>query len=160
MTTQVNDYAIPFKATFQVGRLVRAFTRHDDVESRLRSARATLLADGPVAAYEAMRFGDARIKFMGPAFFTKFLYFTGYQDPGYDQALRPLILDNRVAKSLLRWDPAGDWATVGWGSSAYDSYLRIAHEQEKLSPEQAEFVLFAAKGDQLAPPAGWSWPER
>ena len=81
--------------------MVRAFTANaDTVEDNLRAAAATLVNDSAVAAYDAMLSGGtAQTKFMGPAFFTKFLFFIGYQNPAVT-GLRPLILDKRVVTAL------------------------------------------------------------
>jgi hypothetical protein len=66
------------------------------VEDNLRRAASILTSEGAVAAYESMlRGGSSQTKFMGSAYFTKFLFFIGYQNPAVT-GLRPLILDKRV----------------------------------------------------------------
>ena len=89
------------KNVYSIGRLVRAFTTNADiVEDNLLKAASILERDGAVAAYESMlRGGAAQTKFMGPAYFTKFLFFIGYQNPAVT-GLRPLVLDKRVATEL------------------------------------------------------------
>ncbi|WP_424307558.1 hypothetical protein [Gordonia sp. (in: high G+C Gram-positive bacteria)] len=57
----------------------------------------------PLAAYSLLRPGRRNaIRYLGPAFFTKFLYFAGGGDPHH----RSLILDSRVASTLRThgWD--------------------------------------------------------
>lgn len=76
-------WGVGFTARMSIGRLVRAFTANADVvENNLRTAATTLVSDGAVAAYASMLPGGAaQTKFMGPAYFTKYLFFIGYQHP-------------------------------------------------------------------------------
>lgn len=98
-----------------------------------------------VGATEAYRrlytWEEDRIKFFGPAFFTKWLYFSGY-DSWSSPGPAPLILDARVAMSL-------SWRTTGWSASAYQRYLHLAEEVRLLwAPDQTshviEYALFKA----------------
>ncbi|GAA2837246.1 hypothetical protein GCM10010441_72030 [Kitasatospora paracochleata] len=107
-------------------------------EDRLARAAGTLLDRGAVAAYREV---DRAVKGLGPAFFTKYLYFV-------DRALGPapgfsaLILDQRVARVLraratrvgteaalpsagevARWT----WSDTGWTAHRYEVYLRWMH---------------------------------
>jgi hypothetical protein len=102
----------------------------------LRKAAETLAAAGAVAAYRLLD-GPGAVKGLGPAFFTKYLYFLGLalKAPGGPQAL---ILDQRVARALrghatriaedLRF-PAGAkvapwiWSDSGWTPHRYEVYL-------------------------------------
>lgn len=132
------------KNAYSVGRLVRAFTANaESVEDNLRAAAATLFSDGAVAAYESMLSGGAaQTKFMGPAYFTKFLFFIGYQNPSVT-GLRPLILDKRVATALRARGVFGPKAGDGdWPSNLYERYLTYCKEQNAADPEAVEADLF------------------
>nr|WP_141707737.1 hypothetical protein [Streptomyces sp. PpalLS-921] len=66
------------------------------VEAVLAQATALLAADGAVAGYRRL---SGAIAGLGPAFYTKFLYFAGgvvVDAPGP----RPLVLDQRIARVL------------------------------------------------------------
>ncbi|QEN15934.1 hypothetical protein ACRDU6_27475 [Mycolicibacterium sp. ELW1] len=132
------------KNAYLIGRLVRAFTTNGDaVESNLRLAASTLTADGAVAAYESMLpGGPAHIKYMGPAYFTKFLFFTGYRNSAV-AGLRPLVLDMRVATALRSRGVFGPKVgDGGWPSSIYERYLTYCQAQNPDDPEAVEEELF------------------
>jgi hypothetical protein len=83
------------------------------LRTALQSARAGAVAD----AYSCLiRRGGGAIPGLGPAFFTKLLYFAGAGDPSHPC----LILDARVAASLY----SAGWTTLprrrrgGWDYSA------------------------------------------
>lgn len=132
------------KNAYSIGRLVRAFTANvDTVENNLRLAASILTEDGAVAAYGSMLSGGrAQTKFMGPAYFTKFLFFIGYQNSAVT-GLRPLILDKRVATALrgrgVFGPKAGD---ADWPSTLYDRYLAYCQQQNPDDPEAVEAELF------------------
>lgn len=136
-------WGVGFTARMSIGRLVRAFTTNaDTVEDNLRRAAAILRVEGAVAAYESMLAGgSAQTKYMGPAYFTKFLFFTGYRDRSAD--LRPLILDKRVASALRDRGVFGPRAGNGdWPSDLYRRYLTYCHEQNPADPVAVEADLF------------------
>ncbi len=138
-------WGVGFTARMSIGRLVRAFTANaDSVEDNLRRAAAILADDGPVAAYESMLAGRPnQTKFMGPAYFTKFLFFSGYRDAGAE--LRPLILDRRVAIALRERGVFGPKAgNADWPSELYRRYLTFCHEQNPTDPAAVEADLFNA----------------
>lgn len=117
-------------------------TNADTVEDNLRRVAAILADDGPAAAYESMLAGGSnQTKFMGPAYFTKFLFFTGYRDAGVE--LRPLILDRRVATALRERGVFGLKAgNADWPSELYRRYLTYCHEQNPTDPAAVEADLF------------------
>lgn len=84
---------------------------------------ATLAAESPERAYALLRpRGRSAIKGLGPAFFTKFLYFAGAGAVTHPSA----ILDARVDDALRRhcgWTPPG--ARGFWTASTYGSYCRL-----------------------------------
>jgi hypothetical protein len=111
-------------AAFLVRRRVRAFTKNrlsdEEFGARLQSASELVRTDGPVRAYASMlRGGQNSVRFCGPAFSTKFLYFSSF-DPESTNP-QPLILDRKVARSL-------GLGTTPWSSQTYGEYLGLAVE--------------------------------
>lgn len=120
------------------------------VDDALAMAGAALRREGAVAAYRGLR---GAVKGLGPAFFTKFLYFLdqGYvldqgnsHDLGTDAAAAPraLILDQRVARVMrahaarvgadMGLASASEvaewiWSDSGWTSHRYEVYLGWIH---------------------------------
>lgn len=136
-------WGVGFNSRRSIRWLVRAFPHNrDTVEDNLRRSSEILAADGAVTAYEAMRpGGSAYSKYMGPAYFTKYLFFTGYRDP--DAELRPLILDKRVATALRNRGVFGPRARdTDWPGELYGRYLEYCHEQNPGNPEAVEVDLF------------------
>ncbi|CAM5576594.1 hypothetical protein SBADM41S_04923 [Streptomyces badius] len=98
------------------------------VEAVLAQTIALLATDGAVAGYRRL---SGAIAGLGPAFFTKFLYFAGgavVDAPGP----RPLILDQRIARVLRAYTTrlgegiglegrqlaAWPWSDGGWTRTA------------------------------------------
>ncbi len=84
---------------------------------------------------------ESRLPRLGPAFFTKLLYFAGYRrGAGGPQ---PLILDSVVARRLP--PDAGVRRPSAWGAGEWLSYLRWAADQagrRGIEPEEVEMALF------------------
>ncbi|MFG3577803.1 8-oxoguanine DNA glycosylase OGG fold protein [Micromonospora chersina] len=130
------------------------------MERRLAGAVETLDREGAVASYRYL-LGDGQIPGLGPAFFTKFLYFADRAAGGRGCAL---ILDARLARQMGRFwqcradEPyaadgrSPDWLWQGpvWSAYRYHVYLsfvgRIAAELsesgERWTPELVELLLF------------------
>ncbi|BBC36147.1 hypothetical protein SGFS_074410 [Streptomyces graminofaciens] len=118
----------------------------------LNRAGIALRSEGAVAAYRALH---GAVKGLGPAFFTKFLYFLDLATDA-PHTPRALILDQRVARVMrdhasrvgtdigLTSAPAVAtwiWSDGGWTPHRYEVYLR----------------WMTAAADQLAS-AGIGWP--
>lgn len=118
-------------------RLQKIFKTNDptDLDRSLTDAVDTLRSDGAVAAYRVL---TRRVRHLGPAFFTKFLYAAG-EGLAVGQP-RPLILDKRVAVSMRTlaahiYCRAGlpaemaDWLWTGsgWSTHRYDQYVQFTH---------------------------------
>lgn len=114
--------------------------------TKLHDVVTTLYADGAIAAYQRMA-TDCRLRYLGPAFGTKFLYFC---DPGRWHP-KALILDRLV----------GDWwhANLGqalnpwaWDSDTYARYLvamdRWARRLECES-DDLETLMFRSEASRL-----------
>jgi hypothetical protein len=117
------------------------------VGDRLLSAARTVRADGPEAAYRLMN-NDGRIKFLGAAFFTKWLYFASAVDGPDDPDAAP-ILDKQVAGWIQR--EAGVHLNVN-RSDSYASYLDLLaawggeHGRSRVQVEKAIFTLATGRG--------------
>jgi hypothetical protein len=87
---------------------------------------------------------EARLPWLGPAFFTKVLYFAGYRR-GVG-GVQPLILDRVVASRLPA--EAGVTRRNGWSSDEWLAYLRWAAEQAQtrgVEPEAVELAVFQGR---------------
>ncbi|WUA09459.1 hypothetical protein OG225_07165 [Nocardia sp. NBC_01377] len=98
---------------------IRAVAADPDRAADLLHAAARLSRTDPAGAYAVLRPGDRAnaIGFLGPSFFTKFLYFAGGGDPDHPCH----ILDERVARALRDLG----WVSLpprGWSASAYQRY--------------------------------------
>jgi hypothetical protein len=122
----------------------------DDVGQRLLSVAQVMLDHGPDEAYAELH-GDRRVKYLGPAFGTKFLYFCGFdRAPGRRQ---PLILDSYVASALNQLCGLS-LPLSNFSPEVYAFYLDLAHrwaDEWGTSPDVVERVLFAAgRSDPVA----------
>jgi hypothetical protein len=108
----------------EVSRRLRAFNDVEAVATRLAAVTAILTAAGTADGYRALLHGDQRVRHVGPAFGSKYLYFAGYHrvPPG----IRPLILDENTAVAVQRL--TGDACPHEQVSTAeYVGYLRQLH---------------------------------
>ncbi|MFD6165848.1 hypothetical protein ACFWFR_11695 [Oerskovia sp. NPDC060287] len=101
-------------------------TRRDRI-GYLREAAERVWKEDVRGAYGALvEPGRGRIPGLGPAFFTKVLYFLGGDAPQERRAVRCLILDARVATSLRScgWEslPKGNY---NWFTDTYVSYCGL-----------------------------------
>jgi len=102
--------------------------------------------EGLVDAYQQFR-STAHLRGLGPAFFTKILYFAGYRPGG---GVQPLILDRVVAGRLpADAGPANRYRT-GWTSAAWQAYLVWAAEEARRpeyhnEPDRVEIALFTGR---------------
>lgn len=106
-----------------VSRRVRVLQENKDVGDRLL-AGLKLARQSPVAAYQAFRVdGDNRLLHLGPAFFSKMIYFAGY---AVSPTPQPLILDRYVASALNDVADLGWRSTWNWTPGQYEQYLQLA----------------------------------
>lgn len=120
------------------------------IGQQLLSTARILLDSGPDQAYAELH-GDRRVRYLGPAFGTKFLYFCGFdRAPGSRQ---PLILDSYVASALNQLCGLG-LPLADFAPEAYRFYLDLAHrwaDEWGTRPDVIERVLFAiGRSDPLA----------
>lgn len=117
-----------------------------EVAERLLESYSTIQTLGATESYRRLKSSaEHRIAHLGPAFFTKWMYFSAY-DAWAESSLAPLILDRRVAASL-------GWKSTGWSASEYAEYLNGADQiQRQWAPNQGlhviEYALFHARNMQ------------
>lgn len=102
---------------------------------RISRGRMLAVADGtPGWQYRALLpGGPCYVKYLGPAFFTKFLYIADSSCHTHPRGA--LIMDRFVVKTLTAlhgWDEP----TYGWGSHRYPHWLEIASEQAALAADE------------------------
>lgn len=110
------------------------------VLDRLRTATLVAREHGAVAGYYTLNNQPGRVRFLGPAFFTKWLYFTtavvGPDDPGaapiLDLRVRNWIAENGGVH--LRLDKTRDYARYlqlldGWGALPDRKFSRATVER-------------------------------
>lgn len=89
---------------------------------------------------------EHHVRGLGPAFFTKLIYFAGYRRGA--GGVQPLILDKQVALRLPADAGPSRRREGGWPSSEWVEYLQWAAGQAKRTtfggePERVEMALFS-----------------
>ena len=103
-------------------RARRILTTTPHALDSLHQVAVMLATEGPVAAYDRLS-GDCRLRFLGPAFGTKYLAFC--QPAG--QPVSALIHDALVS-SWLAAHGRPDLVSAGWSTMTYEAYLRQMHD--------------------------------
>jgi hypothetical protein len=128
--------------------MFRLNRRLDSIAADVTAARnsltraADLSRADPGGAYALLlRPSPGAITYLGPAFFTKFLYFAGSGSPDHPC----LILDARVAMSLhaIGWTSlrtGGAWPT--WTYLRYLGLLSRWASEHGVAPDELELTLF------------------
>lgn len=129
-------------SALQTSRSVRPLHEPGAPEKLLEGLRFASSGSGVEGYAMFGHSGPAKIKGLGPAFFTKLLYFAAGRPTPADTR-HPLILDRRVAVAL------GWTKTSGWRTSEYSQYLDLVEQlQERWRPDLPtdviEYTLFQA----------------
>lgn len=104
-----------------MNRRLDAVADHPGAAGLLRTA-AEMSRSDPSAAYEVLRPKNRNLlPYLGPAFFSKFLYFAGGGDPFHPC----LILDARVTLSLRRFGWASLHPGGAWPVTTYQRYCDL-----------------------------------
>jgi hypothetical protein len=140
---------------FRVKELIQA-TNSDAGGRRLARIASTAAMDAETAYGDDLfdERGRARLRRLGVAFGTKFLYFASFAG---EPDVRPLIYDMRVCKALRRCsDYASRLRSSGiehppsdpshLRTKEYMTYLRFAYEIHPSSPDLVELALFQEGG--------------
>ncbi|MFE9859220.1 hypothetical protein [Streptomyces sp. NPDC005780] len=127
----------------------------DGLDTALAAAVTALREHGAPEAYAALK---GQVLGLGPAFFTKFLYFTGTAVPPA-HGPRPLILDRVLARRLRQiaaavgresgHDPDGSiatwvWSDSNWTPHRYRIYLSFMHDAAEQLAKDADWPSGAA----------------
>lgn len=137
---------------------IRAIAGDSDGFGKLLAEAALLSRGGaPAEAYRLLRPFRNSVPYLGPPFFTKYLYFAGTRQLEHGC----LILDSRVARTLRMHC---DWASLigwyAWPAESYERYVALAHRwagaaqkrfgaEDRLRPvwaDEIEYVLFKGPG--------------
>jgi hypothetical protein len=132
-------------------RVAESLVVTPDAPQRLHSVAMTLMAGTAVTAY-SMLAKVQRIYGLGPAFGTKFLYFT---QPA-DRRPRALILDSQIG-AWLRSHAGWPIDVVPWSSATYSRYLDQMHTWATsldVGPEALELCMFR---DMVGANSQWRW---
>lgn len=134
-------------------RALDIFDLNPEVSGALLNVARVLRDTGPDAAYEALsNASESRLKKLGPAFGTKYLYFS--QPEG--QQPRALIHDAQIAK-WFRTRAGTSLGSEDWSPPIYAQYLRTMHDwaaELECEPDDLEMCIFRSMA-----PAGsqWAW---
>lgn len=127
-------------------RIVRE-SRDGVLEQQLGEAVVSLEASGPVAAYWRLN-NEGHIHGLGPAFFTKFLYFANGEQAVGARDFQPVILDQVLARKM--GTVSSERLVLpdsGFGTPQYARYLAtIAAVGTQMSPaipaDRVEYLVF------------------
>jgi hypothetical protein len=133
---------------------IKAVRNAPDNLGKLLALAAATGRDNAGTAFELLRPYRNAIPYLGPPFFTKFLYFAGSRAGSHPC----LILDSRVAATLR--SPEGGWTSLTgwytWPAGTYDEYSKLTHRWARMAeevlaaersgrkvwPDEIEYVLF------------------
>ena len=126
-------------------RVRRILTQNRAAARKLHAVATTLLGEGAATAYaQFSEYGGCRLRFLGPAFGTKYLAFCG---PNAQPA--PLILDRLVA-AWLSANVNATFDSISWRPKTYGRYLdQMSHWSRSLDvrPDELECRIFTAQAD-------------
>ncbi len=122
-------------------RTIRVLSGTDRAPQKLAAVAQTLRNHGAHAAYRRLADnGDCRLRWLGPGFGTKFMYFC----QAADQNTTALVLDSLVA-AWLRRNTELHFNPVPWSVSTYEQYLNEMHlwaSSLECTPDQLEYCIF------------------
>jgi hypothetical protein len=126
-------------------RRLHSIAQDQEGARKLLTAAADESHHDPERAYRLlMPNGRPAIRYLGPAFLTKFLYFAGGGDPVH----RCLILDERVARSV-RGHCGATWFPIrGWYPETYAWYCDQLAEEATVrgrAADEIELLLFEGR---------------
>jgi hypothetical protein len=128
-------------------RTHRVLSHTPGASNRLAAVAQTLSEAGALSAYRRLTAdGDCTLRWLGPAFGTKYLYFC--QPPGQERTA--LILDSLVA-SWLRRETDFDLNPVPWSIPTYRKYLEQMHRWASslgCNADELEYAIFREMATQ------------
>jgi hypothetical protein len=121
-------------------RVARILADTPNATGRLRDAATALADGGAVAGYRALADRRrSRLKWLGPAFGTKFLHFC---TPAGQQ---PALILDRLVADWLRDNVATSFNPVPWDTAAFRRYVNLMSGWSSdlgIEPDQLEVCLF------------------
>ena len=124
-----------------------------EAAERLASVARILAADGAVAAYGALG-THYRIKWLGPAFGTKYLHFCPQSQCG-----PPALILDRLVSDWLRREVGVKLSPVPWSVDTYSSYVHLLAgwaEELHVPPDAIEEHAFTEEASRR----GSQWADR
>ena len=122
-------------------RTRRVLSENDRAAQKLAAVAKAVRTHGALVAYARLaNDGDCRLRWLGPAFGTKFMYFCQPDE----QKTTALVLDNLVA-TWLRRNTDLHFDAVSWSVSTYGQYLKQMHlwaSSLDCTPDQLEYCMF------------------
>lgn len=132
-------------------RVARVLSQNRRAAARLRDVAATLRTDGALAAYRRLaNYKDCRLRFLGPAFGTKYLAFCPTDER------RPALILDRLVSSWLLHNVGLELDPVPRAISTYQRYLQQMYQWADMldmRPDDLECRVFSAEADA----AGSQW---
>jgi len=130
-------------------RTRRVLTDTPQAARRLATVSQTLAEGSALSAFGRLcAGGDCNLRWLGPAFGTKFLYFCQRTRPG---ELRALILDNLVA-TWLREETQLDLTPLRWSVPIYRKYLEHMHawaDSLGCTSEELEYSIYRTMATRM-----------
>lgn len=138
VTTMIWGYGSVGYGSWRVSRI---FGMNPNLPERLWHLAGTVAVLGGVAAYRAL--ATDRVRFLGPAFGTKYLSFV----PQHDR-LPPALIHDAVVARAIEGLGGPRWSPLTWSSATYERYVlsmsRWAADLN-LSATDLEWILFGSR---------------
>ena len=135
-------------------RVARILGDTRDASGRLQRAVQSLASGGPLDGYDALGdYGQSRLKWLGPAFGTKFLHFCS------PPRLPPALILDRLVADWLRINAELSLNPVPWSTQTYRRYIDLLTEWARelaIEPDELETCLFTEEAGR----AGSQWGSR
>lgn len=127
---------------WRTGRTLAADPDGTRLESKLEPLRAEKISGEALQSVYSAFLAKPRLPWLGPAFFTKLIYFAGYRR-GVG-GIQPLILD-RVVAGRIPADAGVRPRAWLWSCAEWTGYLKWAANQTTGEPDEVEMALFAGR---------------
>jgi len=135
-------YGMTGYGRWRAGRTLAADPDGTRLQSMLEPLRAETISGEALQSVYSAFLARPRLPWLGPAFFTKLIYFAGYRRG--TGGIQPLILDKIVAGRLPADAGVRPRAWL-WTSTEWTGYLKWAADQTTGEPDEVEMALFAGQ---------------
>jgi hypothetical protein len=126
-------------------RADKILTSTPDSRGHLQTVASLARVDGALAAYRGLAH-EHRIKWLGPAFGTKFITFC---QPAGAQPVA--LIHDQLVGAWLAAHGRPDLAAASWSPPRYEAYLDQIHvwaDSLGVNPETVEYLIFQAEADE------------